>query len=63
MVYISTKFALDQRTLDRKSDMFQKYVSIRQEKTIAGRNICKIDKKWFPLPRKPVSTNQNAGLI
>ena len=49
--------------LVRMKDLFQKYISTRQEKTIAGRNVCKIDKKWFPLPRKPVSTNRNAGLI
>ena len=49
--------------LVRMKDLFQKCISTRQEKAIGGRNVCKIDKKWFPLPRKPVSTNWNAGLI
>ena len=30
-------------------DLFQKCVSTRREKT--DRNVWKIDKKWFPLPR------------
>ena len=33
--------------------------SLDKKKTIAGRNVWKIDTKWLPLARKSVSTSKN----
>ena len=44
-------------------DLFQNKFPVDEEKAIPGKNVLKIDKKWFPLPGKLVSTNRNAGLL